>query len=252
MSKTEKKLSNEPRTTTSRERLARRIVEHYPDRLFESEDDVYDALDEYASYLSEHYEKMLCDHNRLTGLMCSNPRVGAFISDVAEGEDALVACVRYFGKELLECSDDKQKMYAIKRANDEFLERNRSFKEMEAAMRRNVDKSTRSIERFMRNKKMNESELDDFLDRVFHVCQHVFAGDLSEDVLELLHKGLSYDVDLSCAEHAAEVKGRNKRIMMERRDATGDSLSNMRNSASKEKSEGGYRRTHRRPSIWDM
>ena len=104
MSKTEKNLTKDPKTTTSRERLARRIVEHYPDRIFECEDDVYDALDEYATFLSDHYEKMLGDHNRLTGLMYSNPRVGAFITDVADGEDALVACVRYFGKELLEGS----------------------------------------------------------------------------------------------------------------------------------------------------
>ena len=253
MSKTEKNLTKEPKATTSRERLARRIVEHYPDRIFECEDDVYDALDEYATFLSDHYEKMLGDHNRLTGLMYSNPRVGAFITDVADGEDALVACVRYFGKELLEGSTDAQKQHAIKRANEEFVERNRAYQEMEAAMRRNVEKSTRSIERFMRAKKMDEAELDNFLDRVFHVCHHVFAGDLSEDVLELLHKGLRYDTDLSCAEHAAEVKGRNRRIVMERRDAVSDSLSDTHNSLPvDDKASKGYRRTRRRTSVWDL
>ncbi|MBO7318280.1 MAG: hypothetical protein J6U43_06145 [Bacteroidales bacterium] len=252
MNKTEKNLPKGSQSSTSRERLARRIVEHYPGRVFECEDDVYDALDEYASFLSEHYEKMLGDHNRLTGLMCSNPRVGAFITDVADGEDALVACVRYFGKELLESSSDAQKQHAIKRANEEYLERHRAFQDMEAAMHRNVEKSTRSIERFMCNKKMDESELDNFLDRVFHVCHHVFAGDLSEDVLELLYKGLRYDTDLSCAEHVAEVKGRNKRIVMERRDSTSDSLSDIHNAPSDEKSSKGYRRTRRRPSVWDL
>lgn len=250
-----KKEKNQPKVyqgATSRERLARRIVEHYPDRVFECEDDVYDALDEYASYLSDHYERMLSDHNRLTGLMYSNPRVGAFITDVADGEDALVACVRYFGKELLDSSNDAQKVQAIKRANDEFVERNRAFQEMEAAMHRNVDKSTRSIERFMRMKQMDESQLDSFLDRVFHVCHHVFTGDLSEVVLELLYKGLSYDTDLSCAEHAAEVKGRNSRIVMERRDAMGDSLSDANNPIPNDKGSKGYRRTRRRPSVWDM
>ena len=252
MNKTEKKTPKDLRGSTSRERLARRIIEHYPDRCFECEDDVYDALDEYASNLSEHYEKMLSDHNRLSNLMYSNPRVGAFISDVSDGEDALVACVRYFGKELLENSSDKEKMHAIKRANEEFIERNRSFQEMEAAMHRNVDKSARSIERFMQRKKMNAEELDEFLDRTFHVCQHVFSGDLNEDVLELLYKGLRYDTDLSCAEHTAEVKGRNKRIVMERRETIGDRLTDVHNSASTNKEHKGYRPPRRRPSIWDM
>lgn len=252
MNKKEKNQSKKPLGATSRERLARRIVEQYPNRVFESEDDVYDALDEYATFLSDHYERMLNDHNRLTGLMYSNPRVGAFITDVADGEDALVACVRYFGKELLDSSSDAQKMQAIKRANEEFVERNRAFQEMESAMHRNVEKSTRFIERFMHNKQMDESQLDDFLDRVFHVCHHVFTGDLSEDVLELLYKGLRYDTDLSCAEHAAEVKGRNRRIVMERREALGDSLPDVHNSHPDEKASKGYRRTRRRPSVWDL
>ena len=252
MNKTKQESAKEPRATTSRERLARRIVERFPDRRFESEDDVYDAIDEYDSYLTEHYEKMLDDHNRLTNLMCSNPRVGAFISEVADGEDALVACVRYFGKELLDSSTDKQKMHAIRRANDECVERSRVFRNMEEAMHKNIEKSSRSIERFMNRKKMNENDLEDFLDRIFHVCRHVFAGDLCEDVLELLYKGLRYDTDLPCAEQAAEVRGRNQRIVSQRREAKGDSLTLSQHRASHGNNEKGYRSTRRRPSIWDM
>ena len=184
--------------------------------------------------------------------MFSNPRVGAFISDVAEGEDALVACVRYFGKELFDSSSDTQKMHALRIANEEFDERNRAFRELEAAMKDNVERSTRSIERFMRTKKMTEQELDDFIDRVFHVCSHVFAGDLRDDILELLYKGLRYDVDLSCAEHAGEVKGRNRRIVMERREVAGDKMPLAGEGNALPTTGSGYRRTRRRGSVWDM
>ena len=252
MDKRDQKQSQGASSKTSRERLAERVFARFPNRRFESDDDVFDALDEYDSFRSQDYDRMLSDHNKLTELMYSNPRVGAFISDVADGEDALVACVRYFGKELLDGSSDAKRMRAIRVANDEFVERHRAFREMEEAMYGNVQKSARSIERFMRNKKMSADDLDDFLDRVFHVCQHVFAGDLSEDVLELLYKGLCYDVDLSCAEHAAEVKGRNRRIMMERREMQGDALSTSPHGVSQLNAEGGYRLPQRRKSVWDM
>lgn len=252
MSKTEKQLPATSKARTSRERLAERILQRFPDRRFETEDDVYDALDEYDSFVCEHYEKMLSDQNKLGQLMFSNPRVGAFISDVVEGEDALVACVRYFGKELFDSSTDAQKMHALRVANDEFAERNRSYLELEKAMKENVERSTRSIERFMRSKKMTEEELDDFIDRMFHVCSHVFAGDLREDVLELLYKGLHYDADLSCAEHAGEVKGRNRRIVMERREAAGDKMPTAGSGNAAPQSGSGYRRTRRRNSVWDM
>lgn len=252
MSKTEKKTTKESLAGTSRERLARRIIERFPDRHFECEDDVYDAIEECDTLMREHYEKMLSDHNRLSELMYSNPRVGAFISEVAEGEDALVACVRYFGRELLENSDDKQRMNALRRANEEYLERNRTFQEMEEAMHKNIEKSARAMERFMRSKKMSESDFEEFIDRVFHVCRHVFAGDLSDDVLELLHKGLRYDIDLPCAEHAAEVKGRNSRIMMTRREAVGDKLPHGEGNTAPEANGNGYRRPRRRRSVWDL
>lgn len=252
MSKTEKKTTKESLAGTSRERLARRIIERFPDRHFECEDDVYDAIEECDTLMREHYEKMLSDHNRLSELMYSNPRVGAFISEVAEGEDALVACVRYFGRELLENSDDKQRMNALRRANEEYLERNRTFREMEEAMHKNIEKSARAMERFMRSKKMSESDFEEFIDRVFHVCRHVFAGDLSDDVLELLHKGLRYDIDLPCAEHAAEVKGRNSRIMMTRREAVGDKLPHGEGNTAPEANGNGYRRPRRCRSVWDL
>lgn len=252
MSKTEKKELSQSPAKSSRERLTERILSRFPDRRFESDEDVFDALDEYDSFLSEHYERMLGDHNRLTELMYSNPRVGAFIADVAEGEDALVACVRYFGEELLDKSTDAEKMQAIRRANDEYVERHRAYRELEEAMRGNVEKSARAIERFKQRKKMSEDELEEFMDRIFHMCQHVFVGDLNEDVLELLYKGLHYETDLSCAEHAAEIKGRNRRILLERRDAVGDRVSATPHRSSPKTESAGYRFARRHKSVWDM
>ena len=98
---------------------------------------------------------------------------------------------------------------------------------------------------------MDETEFDDFLDRIFHVCRHIFAGDLTVDVLELLYKGLRYDTDLTCAEHAAEIKGRNERITLSKRDHAGDNLPALPHKNGNNET-GGYRRPRRRRSIWDM
>lgn len=251
MSKNNQNETQGKRGRSSRERIAERILKHFPDRMFETDDEVFDAIDEYDTFVNEHYEKMLGDHNKLTRLMYSNPRVGAFISDIADGEDAVVACIRYFGKELLDNTGDDAKIRAIHQANEEFVERSKAFREMEEAMQRNIEKSYRSIERFKRSKAIDEVEMGDFLERIFHVCRHVFSGDLSEDVLELLYKGLRYDTDLICAEHAAEVKGRNQNIVMSHRDSVGDALPTGHNRSSASRREG-YRRPRRRNSVWDM
>lgn len=80
------------------------------------------------------------------------------------------------------------------------------------------------MERFKSEKGMSDEEFESFLDRVYHLCNHVFMGELNDEVLGLLFKGLYYDRDLSCAEREAEVRGRNERIVFEKRERNGDSV----------------------------
>lgn len=88
------------------------------------------------------------------------------------------------------------------------------------------------MERFKSEKGMSDEEFESFLDRVYHLCNHVFMGELNDEVLGLLFKGLYYDRDLSCAEREAEVRGRNERIVFEKRERNGDSLPPLRNGGS--------------------
>ena len=192
----------------SRDLLVERILHRYPARRVDSDDDLFDALEEYDSYRNERYERLADDQSKLCKLFMSNPKMGAFISDVIGGEDALIACVRYFGKDMLDCAEDEGRMEEVRKANDEYLSRMARFGELENQMRENLKNSTRCMERFKSEKGMSDEEFESFLDRVYHLCNHVFMGELNDEVLGLLFKGLYYDRDLSCAEREAEVRGR--------------------------------------------
>lgn len=238
----------------SRDLLVERILHRYPARRVDSDDDLFDALEEYDSYRNERYERLADDQSKLCKLFMSNPKMGAFISDVIGGEDALIACVRYFGKDMLDCAEDEGRMEEVRKANDEYLSRMARFDELENQMRENLKNSTRCMERFKSEKGMSDEEFESFLDRVYHLCNHVFMGELNDEVLGLLFKGLYYDRDLSCAERDAEVRGRNERIVFEKRERNGDSLPPLRNGGSFEPDSDlspvfGNRR---RRSVWDL
>ena len=102
----------------SRDLLVERILHRYPARRVDSDDDLFDALEEYDSYRNERYERLADDQSKLCKLFMSNPKMGAFISDVIGGEDALIACVRYFGKDMLDCAEDEGRMEEVRKAND--------------------------------------------------------------------------------------------------------------------------------------
>ncbi len=240
----------------SREVLIERVMQKFPDRLLETDDDFFDALEEYDSYFQKRYEKLADDQNKLCDLFISNPKMGAFIADVVGGEDALVACVKYFGKDLLECAGDDRRMYELRRANDEYMSRISHYRKLDAEMRENLKNSSRHIERFKASKGMSDEEFEAFVDRVYHLCNHVFVGDLNTEVLELLYKGVNYDSDLSCAEKAAEIKGRNERIVLEKKQNRGDSLSGLRSVGSvvaeEDEDTSPILGRRRRKSVWDL
>lgn len=238
----------------SRDLLVEKILQRFPARRLDNDDELFDALEEYDSYRNERYERLADDQGKLCKLFTANPKMGAFISDVIGGDDALVACVRYFGRDMLDCAQDEGRMAEVRRANDEYLSRMARFNELESQMRDNLQKSTRCMERFKADKGMSDSEFESFLDRVYHLCNHVFMGELNDEVLELLFKGLHYDSDLWCAEHDGEVRGRNARIVFEKRERSGDSLPPLRNSGSFEAGDdqSPFFGNRRRRSVWDL
>ena len=86
----------------SRDLLVEKLLDRFPTRPLDNDDELFDALEEYDSYRNERYERLADDQSKLCKLFMSNPKMGAFISDVIGGDDALVACVRYFGCEMAE------------------------------------------------------------------------------------------------------------------------------------------------------
>lgn len=240
----------------ARELIVAKLSKRFPDRALDNDDDFFDALAEYDSRLCERYERLCNDQNKLASLFVANPKMGAFISDVIGGEDPLIACVRHFGKDILECADDEDRMSQIRKENDEFLERMARQRETEKTMQENLEHSQRAIARFKEAKGMDDDDFENFMGKVYHVCEHVFMGDFTPDVLELLFKGIHYDNDLDCAEKAAIVKGRNERISLEKKQREGDAMPDLRSSRSAGDDEDedltpafGLRR---RRSIWDL
>ncbi len=240
----------------SRNLLMERMLKQYPSLRVDDDDALFDALEEYDAYRESRYKRLADDQGKLSNLFISNPRMGAFISDVIGGEDVLVACVRYFGKDMLDCAGDEGLMNEVRKANDEYTARMARFNELDAQMRDNLHRSTRSMERFKAAKGMGDDEFEQFLDRVYHLCNHVFMGELNEEVLGLLFKGLNYERDLSCAERDGEVRGRNARISFEKRERRGDSLPPLRGgNGFDDIPDDGLSPVfgnHRRRSVWSL
>lgn len=236
---------------TSRGVIVKRLIKHFPDRDFDNDDELFEILASYDADLDERYEKLRKDQTKLARIFTSNPKMAGFISTVIEGEDPLIACVRYFGGDVLECAYDENRLMQLRKENDAYLERMHSFAKTEKEIEENWKLSAKSIERFKESKGMTDEEFDLFIEKVCHLCEHVFMCDFSFEVLDTLFKGINYDTDIDIAEQAGEVKGRNQRIIFskERTGEGNSSTSTKHDSSSDLTPMFGLRR---RKSVWDL
>ena len=216
---------------TSRGVIVKRLIKHFPDRNFDSDDELF-------------------DQTKLAQIFTSNPKMAGFISTVIEGEDPLIACVRYFGGDVLQCAYDEDRLMQLRKENDAYLDRMQTYAKTEKEIEENWKVSAKSIERFKEAKGMTDEEFDMFIEKVCHLCEHVFMCDFSYEVLDTLFKGVNYDTDVDLAEQTGEVKGRNQRIIFSKDKSDAATSQSLKTDSSADLTPMfGLRR---RKSVWDM
>ena len=234
---------------TSRGVIVKRLIKHFPDRDFDNDEELFEVLASYDADLDERFEKLRNDQTKLARIFTSNPKMAGFISTVIEGEDPLIACVRYFGGDVLDCAYDENRLMQLRKENDAYLQRMHSFAKTEKEIEENWKMSSKSIERFKEAKGMTDEEFDIFIEKVCHLCEHVFMCDFSFEVLDTLFKGINYDTDVDIAEQAGEVKGRNQRIVFSKDKSIDGGASVKHDSSADLTPMFGLRR---RKSVWDL
>ncbi|MBR4119110.1 MAG: hypothetical protein IKK64_03420 [Bacteroidales bacterium] len=235
---------------SSRGVIVKRLIKHFPDRNFDSDDELFEVLASYDADLDERFEKLRNDQTKLARIFTSNPKMAGFISTVIEGEDPLIACVRYFGGDVLECAYDENRLMQLRKENDAYLDRMQTYAKTEKEIEENWKVSAKSIERFKEAKGMTDEEFDMFIEKVCHLCEHVFMCDFSFEVLDTLFKGVNYDTDVDLAEQTGEVKGRNQRIIFSKDKSDAATSQSLRTDTSADLTPMfGLRR---RKSVWDM
>ena len=152
---------------TSRGVIVKRLIKHFPDRNFDSDDELFEVLASYDADLDERFEKLRKDQTKLAQIFTSNPKMAGFISTVIEGEDPLIACVRYFGGDVLQCAYDEDRLMQLRKENDAYLDRMQTYAKTEKEIEENWKVSAKSIERFKEAKGMTDEEFDMFIEKGF-------------------------------------------------------------------------------------
>lgn len=204
---------NEGVKRTSRDRILDRYKEQYPEKTYDTDDALYDKIagdyDDFDEKMGRYKE----NEDKLAGLFASDPRSASFLGAWAEGKDPVVEFARMFGSEMVESMSDPDRLEALAEANKEYIDRLSKSKELEEEYNSNIEKSLADLEAYQQEKGYSDEELKNALDYIANLSSGYINGKITPDMVEQAILANNRDKDIAQAEHEAEVRGRNAKIM---------------------------------------
>lgn len=221
------------------------------DELLREEMEGYDPEDvEGSSEMLMNYINAGRDsRGRMAEALNKDPRLAQVFADVAGGKrGAADAFVRYFGKDFLSAEEGSPEYEAIAAAEKERKE------EMDKISARGKEYETNIAESEPKIKAWAESkgyDMDEFLEKVWEkVVNPIVSGIYTEELLDLLDKGMNYDKDTADAMEAGKVAGRNEKIERMREEREGDGMP--KNVGNGTPAESGKKKENKKMSFLEM
>jgi hypothetical protein len=180
--------------------------------------------------LEGKYNKHVEANENLAKTILKDPKVAAFIQLIGDGKSLPYAHGRSFGKEGYglegEALDDFEKGYQDNLAA--LAESDNLLKEAQA----NTNQSLERLEKFGKENSLSDEQRAGLQDALMQFAENVLMGILSDELIEMVYKGLNYDKDVEDAARTGEIEGANAEIekkILKKKDLGVPSLS----SASK-------------------
>ncbi|MEG1539978.1 MAG: hypothetical protein RR383_08560 [Muribaculaceae bacterium] len=194
-----------------RERWAKRLQDSYPDDDFAEEDKFYTGLDKYAEERDNRIKTFQEQNDKLIDAFTKDPKVGELFSQLVDGGDVLGSLIDVYGNDIKEAINSPEYIDKIK-------EKVAVAQAIELEQNTNAEKYMAGLDSFMGDKGMSDEEKDSFMQSISDLADNIFLFKFTPEVMEQLYKGLKYEEDIAEAETAGEVRGRNEKIELQKKD----------------------------------
>lgn len=197
---------------SSRDKALARLKEKYPDKAFDSDDDVFGQIsDDY-----DNYDKRLGDYENqektLSDMFSSDPKSAALLASWSKGSDPAVELVKLFGTDIKDAIDDPEKMAAIEEANKEYVDRISKAKELDEKYKSNLEESLKLLSKYQEENGLTDDQVDEAMELLVRIAQEAIIGTFSPESIDMAMKAINHDADVESANMEGEVRGKNAKI----------------------------------------
>jgi len=201
---------------------------YHPDLEDEPDDD---TMWDYAGQglterdeLRGKYDTLNGANEKLAAVVGEDPRVAQFIAMIANGENPMYALGKTFGNLVDEVDDE---------ALEQLRGGQQEYKERYDRMRNNFNTYEATLKGYAEKNGLNEAQVADINNAILDIAEALNEGDIPEEVIDNVWKGMDYDNEKTAEIDAAKLAGKNEAIeKIKEQKAGGSPLPDLRGRKS--------------------
>lgn len=204
-------------TTPSVSRQRELISKRYPDRQFETEEDVQNALlDDYEESVSKLQDVEL-SNKRVYELIEANPSLADVIIEMDKGTPFEVALAQCIDLEALIPQNGEPNYELYQQAVEDRKKRSVEIATKRKSLEENQQQSKVDADEFFAQMGMDETEQTSFVDFVDNFIGDLFAGKVAKDTLKKMYQAFKYEEHIEQASEQGKIDGLNTTIETKRK-----------------------------------
>lgn len=208
--------------TPNRDKFNARMKKRNPDKEFADDEELFGQID--ADY--ESAEENASTIDALNGMLLDDPRSGQFLANWKEKGDPLMALIEEYGEDIVKGMQDPEKKEEIAKANQKYLDKIASDKELDDLISKNFDASQKVVDD--KKAEVGEDVVNQALEYIKGLYVDMLTGVIKPETIDMAVKAITHDTDVEQASAEGEVRGRNANISSKVKKAkAGDGIPNI-------------------------
>lgn len=218
-------------------KLRMRLKERYAD-IQPQTDEEWAALEDRFADETAEMESELASYKEanmtLQELVEMNPELGSFLVDLAVNKMPLsVAFARNMDMDSIMPQEGEPDMEAYKEAYKERLSQKEKRKKLDETILKNEQESLDRIDAFAVEKGLTEEQKQQLLDAIEQDISDILQKNITEKILNVYYKDMVFEEEVSAAQKAGEITGRNAVIEQQwSKPMEGDNIPDIKGGSS--------------------
>ena len=167
------------------------------------DDTMYDWAGMQIDDLSSRYKSVNGANEKLAEVVGQDPRFAQFIAMVAGGENLMYALGKTFGNMVDELDDEA--IENLRKGQEEYSARYKRVRE-------NFSTYESTLKAYGEKNGLTPDQLSDVNNAILDIAEAINEGDIPEEVIDNVWKGLDYNTEKTTEIEAAKLSGRNEVI----------------------------------------